>query len=107
MKLTKCLPCVILFLVLVIAWKILGSYSGYAESSTLSTVTGSAGALMNTAPMSTLTTPVPSAPIVSGMPSVMPTTPMAASPATSTLASTAAPAMSIPSGVKRVCYDMS
>lgn len=107
MKWTKCLPCVILFLVLVIAWKTLGGLSGYADSSILSTVTGSAGPLMNTAPTSTLTTPVPSAPIMSGPPSAMPTTPMAASPATPTLASTAAPSMSVPSGVKRVCYDMS
>lgn len=107
MKWTKCLPCVILFLVLVIAWKTLSGYSGYADSATLASVTGSAGALMNTAPTSTLTTPVPSAPIVAGPPSAMPTTPMAASPPMPTLASTAAPSMSVPSGVKRVCYDMS
>jgi len=94
MKWTKCLPCVILFLVLVIALKTLGGYSGYADSSILSIATGSAGALMNTAPTSTLmntaptstlTTPVPSAPIVASL----------------------AAMSSIPKGVKRVCYDMS
>ena len=107
MKWTNCLPWIIFLLVLAIAWKTLSGYSGYADSSSLSTVTGSAAPLMNTAPTSTLTTPVPSAPIMSGPPSVMPTTPMAASPAMPTLASTAAPSMSVPSGVKRVCYDMS
>lgn len=128
MSWSKALPGVIFFLVLVVAWLTLGS-SGYADapwymrgmssrgsikkmrdSGTLATVTGSAGALMNTAPVSTLTTPVPSAQIVPApsMPAQLKArknkfkkflTRKKKSPPWT-------PAPMVPRGVKRVCYDM-